>query len=107
MLALVAPSIFFIALFFVAPLGLFLFRSVDNSEVPGWLPRTVAALSSWNGAGLPDEAAYRALAEDLAALSGSTALPLLGRRLNHNIPGFRTLITATGSRVDPARAGGV
>jgi putative spermidine/putrescine transport system permease protein len=103
MLALVAPSILFMALFFVAPLGLFLFRSVDNSEVPGWLPRTVAALSSWNGAGLPEEPAFRALAEDLAALSGSTALPLLGRRLNHDVPGFRTLITATGNRVDPAR----
>ena len=105
MLALVAPSILFMALFFVAPLGLFLFRSVDNSEVPGWLPRTVAALSSWKGAGLPEEPAFRALAEDLAALSGSTALPLLGRRLNHDVPGFRTLITATGNRVDPARPG--
>jgi len=105
MLALVAPSIFFIALFFVAPLGLFLFRSVDNPEVPGWLPRTVAALSSWDGAGLPDEPAFRALAEDLAALSGSTALPLLGRRLNHNVPGFRGLITGTGNTVDPKRSG--
>jgi putative spermidine/putrescine transport system permease protein len=105
MLALVAPSILFLALFFVAPLGFFLFRSVDNSEVPAWLPRTVAALARWDGAGLPDEAAYRALAEDLTALSGSTALPLLGRRLNHNVPGFRGLITGTGNRVDLQRAG--
>ncbi len=105
MLALVAPSIVFLALFFVAPLGFFLFRSVDNSEVPGWLPRTVVALAQWNGVGLPEDAAYRALAEDLAALSGSTALPLLGRRLNHNVPGFRGLITGTGNRVDLRQAG--
>jgi putative spermidine/putrescine transport system permease protein len=105
MLALVAPSVLFIALFFVAPLGLFLFRSIDNSEVPGWLPRTTAALAGWSGEGLPDEPAFRAVAEDLAALSGSTALPLLGRRLNHNIPGFRGLITGTGSRVELSRPG--
>jgi putative spermidine/putrescine transport system permease protein len=105
MLALVAPSVLFIALFFVAPLGLFLYRSIDNFEVPGWLPRTTDALSAWSGDGLPDEAAFRAVAEDLAALNGTTALPLLGRRLNHNIPGFRGLITGTGSRVDPARPG--
>ena len=105
MLALVAPSIVFLALFFVAPLGFFLFRSVDNSDVPGWLPRTVATLAHWNGSGLPDEAAYRAVAEDLVALSGSTALPLLGRRLNHNLPGFRGLITGTGNRVDLQRPG--
>ena len=105
MLALVAPSVLFIALFFVAPLGLFLYRSIDNSEVPGWLPRTTAVLASWSGEGLPDEPAFRAMAEDLAALSGSTALPLLGRRLNHNIPGFRGLITGTGGRVDLARPG--
>jgi putative spermidine/putrescine transport system permease protein len=105
MLALVAPSVLFIALFVVAPLGLFFFRGVDNSEVPGWLPRTVAMLSAWNGEGLPDEPAFRAVAEDLAALSGTTALPLLGRRLNHDIPGFRGLITGTGSRVDLQRPG--
>ena len=69
MLALVAPSIVFLALFFVAPLGFFLFRSVDNSDVPGWLPRTVATLAHWNGSGLPDEAAYRAVA---AGLDGKT-----------------------------------
>jgi putative spermidine/putrescine transport system permease protein len=103
MLALVAPSILFVALFFVAPLGLFLFRSVENSEVPGSLPHTVVVLSSWDGARLPEEPAFRAVAEDLAALKGSTALPLLGRRLNHNIPGFRGLITATGNRVDLGR----
>ena len=76
MLALVAPSIVFLALFFVAPLGFFLFRSVDNSEVPGLAAAHRGRPGAVERAGLPEEAAYRALAEDLAALSGSTALPL-------------------------------
>jgi putative spermidine/putrescine transport system permease protein len=105
MLGLLAPSVVFLGSFFLAPIGLFLFRSVDNAEVPGWLPRTVAELAAWDGGGLPPEAAYRALADDLRALAGSTALPLLGRRLNHAIPGFRGLIIGTANRVDPARPG--
>lgn len=107
MLALLAPSILFLAVFFVAPIGLFLFRSVDNSEVPRWLPRTVARIGEWDGSALPPEAAYRAIAEDLRALVDTTALPLLGRRLNHAIPGFRGLIIATANRVALDRPGSV
>ena len=105
MLALVAPSVLFVGLLFVAPLGLFLTRSVDNVELPGWLPRTVAALEAWDGLGLPDEPAYRALAQDLAALAGTPALSQLGRRLNYHIPGFRNLVTETGNRVAADRPG--
>jgi putative spermidine/putrescine transport system permease protein len=99
MLALLAPSILFLAVFFIAPIGLFLFRSIDNSEVPRWLPRTVAKIGEWDGSGLPPEATYRALAEDLRALGDTTSLPLLGRRLNHAIPGFRGLVIATAKGV--------
>jgi putative spermidine/putrescine transport system permease protein len=105
MLALLAPTVLFLGVFFVAPVGLFLFRSVDNAEVPGWLPRTVGALGAWDGAGHPPEAVHRALAQDLRALAGTTALPLLGRRLNHAIPGFRGLVIGTANRVDPDRPG--
>ena len=105
-LALLAPSVLFVGLLFVAPLGVFLTRSINNSEIPTWLPKTVAALETWNGVGLPDELAYRALSQDLAALSESSALPLLGRRLNYNIAGFRNLITETGRRLKAENASG-
>jgi putative spermidine/putrescine transport system permease protein len=104
MLVLVAPSVLFVGFLFVTPLGLFLTRSIDNSDLPRWLPRTGAALELWDGLELPGELAYRALSEDLAALSGTPALALLGRRLNYNTPGFRTLITETGNRVNPVSA---
>ena len=94
-LLLLAPSVIFVALFFIAPVGLFLFRSVDNSEIPSALVRTVQVLGRWNGADpVPDEA-FTALARDLTDLRDDPRLPALARRLNYNIPQFRGLILRT------------
>jgi putative spermidine/putrescine transport system permease protein len=95
MLALMAPSVLFVALLFVAPLALFMFRSVDNSELRSFLPRTVAAVGAWTAGDLPDEPVYAALVEDLRVLKGTPSVGLLGRRLNYAVPGYRGLITKT------------
>ena len=104
MLALMAPSVLFTALFFVVPLALFMFRSVDNPEVPGYLPRTAAVMQSWSGQGEPEEAAYAALAADLRVIRDTPTLGLIGRRLNYAQPGFRGLLTRTARRL-PAEDG--
>ncbi len=65
MLALLAPSVIFTALFFVLPLALFMFRSVDNPEIQTHLPRTAEAMRSWSGKGEPDEAAFAAIAREV------------------------------------------
>ncbi|WP_332689018.1 ABC transporter permease [Bosea sp. (in: a-proteobacteria)] len=107
MLALLAPSVLFTALFFAAPLALFMFRSVDNPEIPGHLPRTAAVMQGWSGEGEPNEAAFTALAADLRAIRETPALGLIGRRLNYALPGFRGLLTRTARRLPAEDAGSV
>lgn len=102
MLALMAPSVVFVALFFVVPIALFLFRSVDNAEIPKYMPRTVAEIGQWHAGDLPPEPVFRALAEDLIALKGQPEAAVLGRRLNYAVPGFRGLVTRTVRRLPAA-----
>ena len=89
--ALMAPALLFLLVAFALPIGLFLFRAAENSEIPAVLPRTVAALAAWDGQGLPDEAAFRALALDLGE-ADRTALAVLARRLNYHEAGYRSVI---------------
>ena len=95
MLALMAPSVLFVAVLFVVPIALFMFRSVDNSELRGFLPRTVASVGEWGVGELPEEPVYAALFDDLRAIKNTTTVGLLGRRLNYAVPGYRGLIAKT------------
>jgi putative spermidine/putrescine transport system permease protein len=101
---LIAPSLGLVLAGYLVPIGAFLARSVWNPEIPQALPRTLARLREWDGRGLPDEAAYAALAADLRAADDPTTLAILGRRLNYNIAGFRTLVLRTAARLPPADA---
>jgi putative spermidine/putrescine transport system permease protein len=94
MLALMAPSVVFIAMFFVTPIAFFLFRSVDNAEIPSMLPRTVAAIGAWEEGPLPPESVYRALIEDLRGRDPAD-IAVLARRLNYAVPGYRGLVSKT------------
>ncbi|MCA3263467.1 MAG: ABC transporter permease [Telmatospirillum sp.] len=96
MLALMAPSVVFVCFLFALPIVLFLFRAIDNAEIPEALPRTTAAIAEWREGELPPEPVYAALVSDLAALRGTPQLALLARRLNYAIPGFRGVVTRTG-----------
>jgi putative spermidine/putrescine transport system permease protein len=91
---LVAPAVAFLAVVFLVPIIGFMFRSLDNAEVPSALPRTTAALSAWDREGLPSDAAFTSLVLDLRALDGPAAAAL-ARRLNYSRPGLRTLILKT------------
>ncbi|HEX6103555.1 MAG TPA: ABC transporter permease [Alphaproteobacteria bacterium] len=99
-LILIAPVFLFVLVMFVGPIGLFLFRAVDNSIVPRTLPRTVVALEEWDRRDLPSEAAFAALAADLrtAKQTGNTAA-VLARRLNAAQVGFRSLILKTANKL--------
>ena len=48
------------------PLRVTLYTAIGNPEVRDTLPRTTAALRAWDGAGLPAEAAFAAIAAELA-----------------------------------------
>ncbi|MDX2352038.1 ABC transporter permease [Stutzerimonas xanthomarina] len=93
--ALILPLLIFLLLTFVVPIASLLWRSVDNPEVVGSLPRTVEAITAWDGRGLPEESVYRALSEDLMEARNNQSLGDLSKRLNMEQAGFRSLITKT------------
>jgi putative spermidine/putrescine transport system permease protein len=101
----VAPLLLFLLAAFVAPIGVFLARAVVEDEVAPILPRTLAALRGWDGAGAPGDGAFAALAEDLREARrrdqerGGGALARAAARLNEDGPGFRSLLPATARRI--------
>lgn len=98
--ALILPLAIFVLFSFVVPIASLLGRSVDNPEVHDNLPDTVALLADWDAArGLPDEATYAALARELAAAKGDSALAAVARRLNREEAGYRSLIMKTARKL--------
>lgn len=102
--ALVAPLLLFLLAVFVLPIGAFLLRAVQETDVAPVLPRSVAALSGWDGRALPGDAAHAALIEDLREArardqeSGAGSIARAAARLNADWPGFRSLLPMTARR---------
>ncbi|WP_263262243.1 ABC transporter permease [Pseudomonas sp. RIT-PI-S] len=93
--ALIAPLVVFLLVVFLLPIVTLLQRSVANPEVVGSLPRTVEAVRAWDGKGLPGEAAYQALSQDLAQARVNQQLGDLSKRLNMESAGYRSLLMKT------------
>lgn len=94
-LLLIAPLAIFLLLIFVVPIAALLTRAVQNPEVVAGLPHTLKALNGWDRKTPPADAAYAALATDLTAISDGDAMGALARRLNTEIPGYRSLVAKT------------
>ncbi|MFC7736093.1 ABC transporter permease [Roseomonas sp. GCM10028921] len=100
---LVAPLVLMVLAGSVAPLGVLLWRGLAETEVEPALPRTLRALRLWDGRGLPDDAAFEALAADLAALQsagpeGAAALERAADRLGAEVPALREALPGTAAR---------
>lgn len=102
---LVLPLLLFVIVSFVIPIGMLVFQSVDNREVRQGLPRTIAAISKWDGRSLPDESVFAAFVLDVREGAQSTAFQSAARRLNYEIPGYRGLMLGTARRIDTITAG--
>jgi len=104
--ALILPLLLFLLLVFVVPIVALLYKSVANPEVVGTLPLTVQAIENWDGRGLPSEAAYQALSQDLVEAHEQQAVGDLSRRLNMELAGYRSLLAKTARALpfDPAPA---
>ncbi|MDB5851324.1 MAG: binding-protein-dependent transport system inner rane protein [Rhodoferax sp.] len=100
-LALIAPLALFLLVVFAIPIAALLQRAVASPEIPNALPKTVAVLAQWDRKALPPDAAFGALAADLAVARQGNAAGELGRRLNNEISGFRSLVSKT-TRALPA-----
>jgi putative spermidine/putrescine transport system permease protein len=98
--ALIGPLLVLVLATFVLPLLVTLYTAVGNPEVSDTLPRTTAALRAWDGAGLPAEAAFAAIAEELATAQERQAMGQLSRRLNFEQGGLRALLLKTARAQD-------
>jgi putative spermidine/putrescine transport system permease protein len=94
-LLLIAPLAIFLLLIFVVPIGALLTRAAQNPEIVTALPHTVSMLRGWDRKTPPADAAYGALAADLTATRDGEMMGALARRLNTEIPGYRSLVTKT------------
>lgn len=97
---LIAPLVLLIACVFLAPLGTTLFTALSDTELRETLPRTHVILAAWDGAGLPDEAAFAALADELGTALAERRLGRLLQRMNFARPGTRALLLRTARAAD-------
>ena len=103
--ALVLPLFIFLLATFIVPIGAMLGRALFDREVAGILPRVTAELAHWDGRGLPPDAAYGALIDDVRAARAAGNLASAATRLNYDVAGFRSLFFATGRRLGSDVAG--
>ncbi len=96
-----SPLLGFIVVTFLIPIGLMLFRSLDNSIVPETLPRTVAELRAWDpeSGELPPEEVFRAMLLDIRDGAEAKTATRLGSRLNYEHSGMSSLFRKTARRV--------
>lgn len=93
--ALIAPLVIFLLLVFLVPIAALLYKSVSNPEVVGGMPLTVIEVTKWDGKGLPPEAVYKAVSQDLAEARKNQTLGDLSKRLNQELAGYRSLLAKT------------
>src|SRR6185295_4477337 len=98
--ALIAPLLILVVASFIVPLLVTLYTAIGNPEVRARLPRTTAAVRAWNGEGLPPEAAYAAIAAELAQAQEGQSIGQLSRRLNFEQLGMRALLLKTARASD-------
>ncbi len=85
--ALTLPLLAFLVAVFIVPLAGLMVRAIENPEVADTLGRTGAVLARWDGTSAPPDAAYAALAHDLAQLQEGAQAGALARRLNSEVSG--------------------
>src|ERR1700722_9260548 len=84
---LAAPLLALLLFSFGIPIALLLARAVYDPSIADALPRTGEALRNWDGAGLPGDAAFAALVDDLKEKQAIGAAADLAKSLNVRLPG--------------------
>ncbi len=102
---LVAPLLLFIFVSFIIPVFEMTMSGVENPQVHTIMPRTTAALKTWSGKGLPDEAAFAALAADLREGRKAKEIGKVATRLNYERSGMRRVITGSARKASKLKEG--
>jgi putative spermidine/putrescine transport system permease protein len=97
---LVAPLLFFLLVVFVVPIVAMMWRSVYNPEIRNYLPQTAAALQDWDGADVPPEPVFQAMAADMIIGVENRTIGRAAARINREIPGARSTMMRTSRQVD-------
>ena len=92
---LVAPLFVLLLLSFCLPIAALLARAVYDPTMHDALPRTAAALDASPGQGVPDDAVFAALVEDLLEAKQNDSLYNLAKELNTLIPAARSHVLRT------------
>jgi putative spermidine/putrescine transport system permease protein len=99
------PTLSFIFITFRIPIADMLFRSVHIPEVRELLHHTVKSLQTWDGAGLPGEPAYYAVAQEIKLLKKEKTLGKVALRLNYEKSGMRSLLSKTARKLKKVYVG--
>lgn len=94
-MALVAPLLLFLLAVFVTPIAGVLFRSVEDTQLSTVMPRSAAIAREWDGSEPIPDGLVRALVSEMATAHEAKTLPLVAKRLNSSIAGYRSLLLAT------------
>ncbi len=103
--SLVTPLLLYALVFFLLPLAKMFWLSVANYTVPEYMPSTVKALSNWSPPGLPSEAAFAAVAQDLKQARKEHTFGRISKRLNEEVPGMFAVINKTTMRISRVEHG--
>ena len=99
--ALIVPLVVFLLFTFVWPITALLKRSVDNPEIIAAFPATSELLRDWDGHNLPSDAVFAAFADEIGKTRGTPVFASAAKRLNMELPGFRSLMMKTAKALPP------
>ncbi|WP_316206880.1 MULTISPECIES: ABC transporter permease [unclassified Bradyrhizobium] len=86
----------FVLLTFVWPIFSILLFAIRSTEVSDVLPQTSALLLRWDGLGVPPASIRAVLLDEAGRAFDAKTLSRPAMRLNHEMPGFSSLLLATG-----------
>lgn len=100
-LGLVLPLLAFIAVTFIWPIGLMVYRGVDNPVFSATMPNTNAALARWDTQAdeIPPEDIVAIVAQDLVQARKDKTMGRVATRMNYDLPASRSLITSSARKL--------
>ena len=104
-MGLILPLFLFVLITFLMPLGRMAYKSVVNEETFGRLDQTNAALATWDGKDVPDEAAFAALAADLKAAQEQRLAGEIAKRINYEYAGAMSKFKGITRKVSAMQSG--
>ncbi|UWU83223.1 ABC transporter permease [Bradyrhizobium yuanmingense] len=102
---LVLPLMLFILIAFVWPIARMMHNAIYDDTLLTLMPRTTAALNTWDSKDLPGESVYAALADDLKQAWAQKTTGVIGKRINYEMPGAGSQVASSARKVSMLSAG--